>query len=374
MRIAVIRNDIPAPLFIGDLESVSQRNTSVDAPGQVRRLAYPKVADIEAALASPITGAGAVVVGSDLSATLPITIDGTNNTLEVRTGSLTALVKTYTVPSAEYATVADLVVALVAPLAAVGDVVVSEGSSNNIILESTQRGVASVIQVAATGTAQTDLGLATTARTVPTAAAFLTGAGFPGGPVDASVGNLGSVGAGTSANALAAIPAPRGAYGLLEVLAPLFAPTFVAMESFFLGAIHGYSSPTFNPDTRNRLSTVGAAIAVLEDNGLTSFGIANTLPTITGAVDSAGALTISGNGLGTESGNSTDPLRSTIVGITGTNVRLVLEQERIEHVGGHVTNSEIYIPAGTLLPAAVVGLTVVVQNCKLRSNAFVVTL
>jgi hypothetical protein len=136
-------------------------------------------------------------------------------------------------------------------------------------------------------------------------------------------------------------------------VAPQFAETDVAIESFLLGNLAGFRSASFNPDRRNHASVVGAAIYVSEDDGTTDFATAHTLPVLTTAdlgTPVAGALTLTGTGLGKESGNTTDPLRSTIVKLTGA-VTLKLSQEAIEAAGGSVSDTSIVIPAA-LLPGA----------------------
>lgn len=68
MRVAVIRGDLPGPLFIADLESTSQENPSLES-GQTRYLARPNVTKIAAYLAAQSLAASASAL---VLATVPV--------------------------------------------------------------------------------------------------------------------------------------------------------------------------------------------------------------------------------------------------------------------------------------------------------------
>lgn len=372
MRIAVIRNDLSAPLLLADLEQVSRRNDPVDAPGQVRYISYPDASVIEAALADADTGAGATTTGSDISGSLPITITGSSNDdLKVRTSS-TAAFTTVTIAAGSYATVDALVAAVNTALAGTG-VAAFNGGNDNIVLESLTYGVNSYLEtddVAGGSTANTDIGLTDgEARTMPAASAFATAIGLPGA-LDVSQATLEAVGATTNTNALEPYYDAGRTPGLADAVAPIFAETDVAIESFLVGMLSGYASASFNPDPRNPAVSAGAAIAVVEDDGATAFATANTVPTVTSATlgsPTAGDVTIAGTGLGKESGDSTDPLRSTLVKVTG-DVAVTFHQETIENAGGSVTDTAIVIPAALIPGAAVTTTSVQVQFRQLQSD------
>lgn len=349
MRVGVIRGDLSGPLFLADVEPVSRRNVSVDPPGQERYVGRPTVAEIEAALSDATTGAGAVLNGSDISGTFPLTINGTNDDLKLTTASGVAFV-TYSIANAAYADLAALLVALNAALAGSGVTARENVAGNGIALESDTYGVDSYIEnddVAGGSTSNTDLGLADGAvRDMPAATDFITDCLPVGGPLDVSTATVNGVGAGTNASALSLIPAARGTtVAVADAIAPAFADTQVAIDSFLVGYMSEYRSASFNPDTRRVPALAdGAAIEVVEDDGSTPF--AATLPTITSStLDSptAGDVTIVGTGLGGEA-------HETQVKFTGDVVTL-LSQARIEAAGGTVADTEIVIPAA-LIPGA----------------------
>jgi hypothetical protein len=159
---------------------------------------------------------------------------------------------------------------------------------------------------------------------------------------------------------------------IADAVAPQFAETDVAVESFLVGNIRDLRNAAYNPDRRKKSSVAGVAVAVVEDNGVTVFATANTLPILTTAdlgTPSAGAMTITGTGLGKESGKATDPLRSTRVELTGA-LNKVLHQEQIEAAGGSVSETAILIPA-TLLAGATVTTTRARVQFRQRVSAIV---
>ena len=259
MRVGVIRNDLSAPILAADLEQVSRRNSSVDAPGQVRYLHHPTDAELQKAMDD--NGATGVTV-----AALKAVVYPTPTTINVSSAAILAL--------------------------------------------GAWGGLASPVQVALVA-------------------------------------------------------------DIADAVAPKFAETDVAVESFLVGNLAGYASASFTPD-RRRLPALalGPAIAVVEDDGVTVFSTAHTLPTVTSATlgaPSAGAITIAGNGLGHESGNATDPLRSTRVQLTGA-VKKTLTQEAIEAAGGSVSRTAIVVPASLIPGAAVATTSVKVLFRQLASN------
>jgi len=382
MRVGVIRNNLSAPLLLADLEQVSRRNVSVDAPGQVRYLGFVTDTQIAASLANSVTGAGATITGSDISGSLPLTIvESSNDDLLLRTAAGDSFT-TITIAAAEYATIDALVTAINAALAvSTLNVQAFNGGNDNIVLESTLFGVTSYLEnddVAGGSNANTDLGLADgAARNMPAASAYSTAIGIPGNPgdLDVSQATIEAVGATTNSRALEPhydAGFTRGGAALADLIAPQFAETDVVIESFLTGMLSEYRSANFNPDSRNAASVVGAAIDVVENDGTTAFATANTLPVLTTAdlgTPSAGDLTITGTGLGKESGGATDPLRSTSVKLTGLGA-ITLHQEAIEAGGGTISDTSIFIPAA-LIPGAAVTTTSAQVKFRQRVSAVV---
>lgn len=368
MRVGVIRGDLPGPLYLGDLEPVSRYNPSTEPRGQEIYVSRPTVAEVEAVLADPSVGAGAVLEGSDISGNFPITINGTNDDLRIRT-SATAAYTVVSIAQAAYANLDALLAALNTALAGTGVTArAGTGSGSRVALESNTKGVASYLQndTAANGsTANTPLGLANgAARTMPTAAAFITALLPVGGPLDVEDATINAVGATTNANALSLIPSARGTQAALaDAVAPQFADTPVAIESFQVGMIAGYRSANYNPDPRQGLSN-GAAIVVVQDDGSTAFSA--SLPTIATAEIAAGTVTISGTGLGHAERNDT------AVKFTGA-VSKTLSQQQIVAGGGSVSATSIVVPAALIPGAAATTTSVQVKHRARVSDVTVIT-
>lgn len=154
---------------------------------------------------------------------------------------------------------------------------------------------------------------------------------------------------------------------IAAVVAPQFAETDVAIESFLVGNISQLRNAAYSYG-----GVAGEAVAVVEDDGSTDFATAHTLPTLTTAdlgTPVAGAMTLTGTGLGKESGNSKDPLRSTRVKLTGA-VSITLHQEQIEAAGGSVADTSIVIPA-SLIPGATTTTTSAQVQFRQRVSAIV---
>lgn len=384
MRIAVIRDDLPGPLRLTDLEPVSQYNPSTEPRGQERYLSRVTEAAIEAVLADSTVGAGAAIESSDLTGTYPITLVlATSDVLRLRTSATGSFVNV-TIAAGALADLAAVVSAVNTALAATSlDIVAQVGpsSGDRLQLESTIRGVDSYIELDTVGngsTANTLLGLTDGARTVPAASDFITALAPPGGPLDVSVATINTVGAGTSANALGLIPTARGtSEALANAIAPQFADTDVAVDSFLVGVLSEYLSASYNPDPRRAINLFtalpnGAAIAVVEDDGSTNFATAHTLPTITSAtlgVPGAGDVTIVGTGFAYENAGRTGLGlgKQTRIKVTG-DLETVISQEILEANGGSVSATSIVIPA-TLLPGVATTTTQVQVQVRQRVSA-----
>jgi hypothetical protein len=371
MRLGVIRGDLPGPLFIADLEPVSKYNPSTEPRGQERYVSRPAVADVEAALSDSTTGAGAVVNGSNISATFPLTITlATDDELHIKTSSAASFTVA-TIAAAVYATLTDLITAVNAALvtAGVGVTCRENVAGNGVALESDTKGVDSYVAIDATAnsTANTPLGLPDgSARTMPTAAAFITACLPVGGPLDVSSTTVNGVGSSTSANALSLIPSTRGTVtGIADAMAPQFIETPVALDSFLTGNMSEFLSANYNPDSR-RVPALpnGAAIDVVEDDGSTAFAL--TLPTATSATlnsPTAGDVTIAGTGLG-------DPERNeTMIKFSGV-ITTLISQATLENAGGTVSDTAIVIPA-SLIAGATAATTFIQVQVRQRVSAVV---
>lgn len=367
MRLAVIRADLPAPILLADLEQVSRRNDPVDAPGQERYIALPTSAAVTAALANASTGVGATITAS--GAPTSLTIGAGNRVLRLRTTSTASFVA-YSIAQATYASTDALIVAINAALAGSGIHAFKAGVA--VVLESQTQGVSSYLEldtVANGSTGNTNLNFADgVVRTMPAASAFLTAAGIPGGPVNVSQTALQAVGSGGNSNALKPFydASDSRATGVANAIAPMFAETEVALESFLVGNLAKFRNAGYDPDRRRSAVPAGAAVSVVADDGSTAFATAHTLPVITTGdlgTPSAGIVTITGTGLGNENGGGTSG-NGVVVKFTGTGA-VRLEQKAIIHAGGSVLPTAIVIPA-SLIPG--VALTTTFVQVQVRQH------
>lgn len=364
MRIGVIRGDLSGPIFLGDLEPVSQQNPTTEPRGQERYIGRPTILKLETALAHPTKGAGATIEGSDIAANFPITITAANDDLKVKTSSAAAYT-TVLVAQAAYANLTLFLAAINVALAGTGVVArQGTGSGQRVALETVAKGVNTYLQIDSTAggsVANTPLGLGASSvtRTMPSAAAFITALNPVSGTLNVSNTAINGVGSATSANALSLIPTARGLQtALADAIAPKFAETPVVLDSFLYGHIAGYRNSAYNPDKR-RVPAVanGAAIAIVADDGSTAYTL--TVPTITTAVIASGAITITGTNLGSSE------REETVVKVAG-NLAKSLPRRRIIAAGGTVSPTSIVIPASLIVGAAA---TVTKVQVKMRTRA-----
>ncbi len=361
MRVGVIRGDMPGPVFLSNLESVSERGPAINPPGQARYLSRPTSTGVTAA----VSGVSASVE-SATAITLPLTIDGTNDLLKVRlasSGSYTDV----TLAHAAYASVTTLAAAVNAALltAGLGTAIVAETGSAATKLRLrtlTSLGIGATIETGTTGggstlNADANFGAGGKQHTIASAATIITALLPVGGALDVSDATLKST----------IDPSMTAAQLVLaaDSIAPQFTETSVARDSGSHGQIALLLSASFNPDPhRYPALTPGAAITVVTDDGVTIHTLANT-PVTTSATlgtPNAGDITIAGTSLG--SGEREE----TVVSLTGA-IKRTLPQALIEHAGGSVSATAIVIPA-SLIPGATVTTTLVrVQKRSLVSVA-----
>lgn len=370
MRIGVIRGDLPGPIHLLDLETVSQYNPPTEPKGQELYIGRPTTTEIEGVLANSTSGAGAVIEGSDISGNFPITITGSNDDLKVRTTAAGAFT-TVLVAQAVYASITTLLAAVNAALVGTGIVArVGTGSGSRVAIESLTKGVNSVVGVDSVGggsVANTPLGFGSSAiqRTMPPASSFITALNPVNGTLDVSTATINGVGASTATNALTLIPAARGTTGkVADAVAPQIAETSVAIDSYLVGMISEYRSASYNPDSRRGLPSA-AAIAVVADDGVTAFSAG--LPVLSVAdlnTPSTGALTLTGTGLG-----GFDK-KETKIRVTGPGINKTLYQKAIEAAGGSVSATAIVVPA-SLIPGATLTTTTARVQVRQRASAAV---
>lgn len=367
MRIGIIRGDLPGPIFLGDVETISQYDPAIEPSGQTYYIGRPTTSEIEAALANATSGAGAVLNGAVLA--YPVTLVlGVSDALKLRT-SASAAYTTFTIPAAAYANEAALLAAINGVLANTSYVARASTTAGAIAIESLVKGVASYIQndtIVGGSTANTLLGLVNgSVRTMPPAASYITACLPVGGPLDVSAATINGVGAGTATTALALIPAGRGTTtAVANAIAPYLYDTPTAITSFQTGMIAGFRNAAFNPDPSRPLPA-GAAISVVQDDGVTPFVAA--VPNVVNAVVGGGNLTINGTGLGSYERKVT---QVKVYGLTNK----TLSQDLIEANGGTVNPTQIVIPLAALLPGlAVTTSSAAVRVETLASNAVVLT-
>lgn len=371
MRLAVIRADLPAPIFLADLEQVSRRNDPVDAPGQERYISVPTAAQIAAALGNASTGVGATITAS--AAPTSLTIGAGNKVLRLKTASSASFVA-YTIAEATYASTDALITAINTALSGSGIHAFRAGLV--VVLESQTHGVDSYLELDTVGngsTANTNLNMTNGARTMPSAATYLAASGIPGGPITVSQAVLEAVGTGTNSRALEPFYDAGDSRALVvaNTVAPIFAETDVALDSFLVGMLSELRSSNYDPDRRRSSVPAGAAIDVVEDDGSTAFETANTLPTIASAALSGGIVTITGTGLGNENGRGTQG-NGAIVKFTGVGA-VRLEQRAIIQAGGRVLPTQIVVPAALIPGVAVTTTSVRVQVRQRLSNTVALT-
>jgi len=360
MRIGIIRGDLPGPIHLTDLEAVSQYNPPTEPRGQERAIGRPTTAKLDAVLANAVTGAGAIIQGSDISGSFPLTIvAATSDTLKVRT-SATGAFSTVTIAAAAYASITTLLAAINKALTGTGVVAVQgTGSGSRVALEGPHGASTYVETATVANSAYTLLGLTATSRTMPTSAAFITALNPVNGTLNVSTTAINAVGTSTNSNAISLVPTARGTQkAIADAIAPQFVETSTVIDSYLVGMINEYRSASYNPDSRRTPSLgAGAAISVVQDDGSTAFSA--SLPVISSVTHNSpnsGDITIAGTGLGSYD------LKETVVKVATVNGKLNkrLDQVVIERAGGSVNPTAIVIPA-SLLPNLVTATTAQVQ-------------
>lgn len=374
MRVGVIRNDLAQAILLADLEPVSRYNPAIEPRGQERYVKYPESSSITALLLDSTVGAGAVAEGSDISGGFPLTITGSSNDVLRLSTTIGGTFTDYTLAAGSVADLTALLAVINAAIAGSGITArAGVGSGDRVALEG-PLGTSSQVEIDSTGngsTANADLGFSTSGvqRSMPGASDTLVVLSPPGGPLAIEDSDIDGIGSGSNANAFSLIPKTRGTHDALrDVVAPAFAETAVAIDSYLVGYISELANASFNPDPRRMPALAnGAAVAVVADDG-SAFSTDVTLPTITSATldsPSAGDVTIAGTGLGGElGGGGATGKQDTEVKFTGA-ISVKLSQVAIEQAGGSVGLTAIVVPA-SLIPGATTTTTSVQVKVRQR--------
>lgn len=348
MRVAVIRGDVPSPIFLADLEPTSQFNPPTEPFGQTQYIEYPSATALtylmqgvyasdsegplvgdagddvnnEFTISVPQTlpipagsqGYGGVpaAVQSSSAITFPVTITlGSTDTLAVANSSPPSYTSVV-ITAGVYATMTALLVAINAALKPTGLAnAVSDSTGLKVVIQSSIPGPGSFIELGG-ATDTTTLHLASgQVFTMPSAATIIAALN----PVVAppATGSLNVSAAALLTNVGAT---PNSSY-VANFIAPQFLETTVAVQSYQAGNLHGYLLPTWNPNSRLLPPiTSGPAIQVVENDGTTPFSSSPLapFPMITAAVHNspnAGDITITGVGLG-----NAELFNSTVVRVT----------------------------------------------------------
>ena len=359
MYVGVIRGDMPGPIWIGDLEQVSQTNYPTEPVGQTAYLSRPNATALTNFLggldanydATPYQGSGGVpaAIEGSSAVTFPVTLTGSNNTLSVSITVVDAY-HSYTIATGVYPTMKSLLAAVNTALAGSGVQATTDSATGTVfILMTTALGVGTYLKANVVGTS-TFNAVANLADhqtfTMPSAAAIIAAMLPVGGPLlvtpAAILTNLGA--------------APQAATAV-NFIAPQFVETTEAIQSFQVGVLSKFLESTYNPNPRLMppLSN-GPAITVVMNDGTTLFTA--PLPIITGAVHNSpntGDITISGQDLGNSEFSS-----ATQVLVTGVSPGpgqkapvIILDQKVIKATltggtQGSVSATSIVIPASLL--------------------------
>jgi hypothetical protein len=212
MRIGVIRGDVPGPVCLNDLETISQFNPPTEPKGQETHLARPNPTVVGAFLA---TLPAAIRSNAPISFAVPLVINPGNQDLKVKLAPAGPFV-TAAVANAGYASLAALLVAVNNALvaAAIAANAVADASGTKIVLQTNAVGIGSYIGIDSFAGGSTFNAPAnftdSDAIAVPTTAATITALN-PIGNLDVSAATI-----------LATLGAALAAPGIADIIAPQF--------------------------------------------------------------------------------------------------------------------------------------------------------
>jgi hypothetical protein len=370
MFLVVIRSDLKNPLFISDVEPISQTNPTTESPkGQVKYVSRPNRAAIQKYLDAQ--GLNEITSSTGWTST---DWTGAYNAFTHTTGNTTALSNTLAAVALQVYT---LTITITGRTAGTVTATFGGATTGAISVTTTKTFTASTTGALVITPTSTFDGTVAVSVAVEIAAALIlaTVPSYAGGGVVPTVD--------ISATAIKALIGLSGAKNaqveaIQNMLGYHFVETDPVKKSVLAGVLHGYLSPNFNPDPRGDLNhppaTAGQAIQVVNDvNHLSTSTTLFTVksPIITGLTLS-GSLTISGSSGGLSGYGLYEPS----VVIHGNGARRIT-QSQILAAGGSVTDTSIVVPAAliaasptvTTIPAT--GKTQVrVQVNDMVSNAF----
>jgi hypothetical protein len=387
MRVGVIRGDVPSPIFLADLEPLSQTNWPTEPFGQTRYISRPNPTNLTYFLAGqyysdtedgtptillpipagqPGYGGVPAAVQSSSAISFPVTITlGSSDTLAVSNTNPAGSYTSAVIAAGSYATMSALITAINAALVPTGIAnAVSDSTGTKVVIQSSIPGVGSIITLGpATDTSTLHLANGQT-FTMPSAATIITDLNpvvIP--PATGSI-NV------SAANLLTVLGASPSTAQVANFVAPQFSETQTAVQSYQVGNLSKYLEATWNPNPRLLPAiTSGPAIQVVENDGVTNFSASAIapLPYLTAAVHNTpntGDITITGVNIGNVEYNypvQTDRSGTTVsvYAAAGTvpsgqavpKVKLTQRLISFTNTGGTqgtVTNTSIVIPASLL--------------------------
>ncbi len=389
MYVGVIRGDMPGPIFIADVEPLSQTNFPTEPFGQSAYVARPSATQLTDYLGgldanyanTPYQGSGGVPAGVESTAavTFPVTLTGANNVLAVKNVS-TASFTQVTIAAGTYNTMATLLAAVNAALAPTGlaTATTDVATGGLIVIQSTVPGVGSYIAIdtvvhGSTFNTPANFGAGGLTFTMPTAATIITGLLPVGGPLNVS-----------AANVLTYLGASPAAQGAVQLIAPHFTETTAAIQSFQVGVMSKFLEASYNPDpTVLPALANGAAITVVQDDGHTVYTA--PLPIIASAAHNSpnpGDITITGTDLANPEFFTATEVRVTAGSSTpGTQPAYVRLNQKViaatlsGGTQGSVSATTIVIPASLLtsttgVALGVAGSLVEVQFTSLKNGNY----
>jgi hypothetical protein len=347
MYLVVIRSDLKNPLFISDVEPVSQTNPTTESPkGQARYVSRPNRANIQKYLdaqgLNELTRSTGWTVGAGWA--------GTYNSF-THTSGTTALSNTLAAVALQ---VYSLTVTITGRTTGTVTVTFGGGTTGAISATTTTSITASTTDnLVITPSTGFDGTVALSVK-VEIAADLITATvpGYAGGAVVPTVD--------ISATAIKAVIGLSGATdaqvdAIQNMLGYHFVETDTVKKSVLAGCLRGYRSSSFNPDSRGDLNhppaTAGQAIKLVQDVNHHSTSTTDFIvltPFITGLTLS-GSLTISGASGGLAGYGLYEP---TII-ISGFGGRHIT-QAQILAAGGTVSDTSIVIPAALIAATATV--------------------
>ena len=379
MRVGIIRGDMPGPVFLADLEPVSQHNPPTEPRGQERYISYPNLTAVAAAMSANV-GAGFASTGD---ITFPVTLAAGNHTLLAKILA-SAGFSTIVLPNGVYNTMVNLLAACNPILAPYGLALEqSPLSAVRAVLYSTTFGAGSYVAIdttvhgsTANGATALNFGPGGGTFTVPSVAAYITATLPVGGPLD--------VRATTIRTQLGPALTNAQVENMAAVIAPKFINTDVAVKSYQVGYLSELLEADFTPDpNKNPPLATGPAITVVQDDGFTLFSASALapLPNLTNAqinVPAPGWVTLTGVGLG--DAENLDSVRVKFIDVSnlpGQKEPAFVDQKMILAAGGIVSLTSIVIPptlnpTTRLVPTWAVATTTQVQvkYTSLTSNKF----